>query len=174
LIAKDPTKISAAQKALAGLSRTELEKKLRHGYQKRHRVTVWLANYEFTRRGIPPIFRSLTPRGDFMVVESTLGLLRAEGKLSKLAARSAIVRELLDRSNMQHHRVLPVIVTAMTREQVKADLSQAKDSGAVVVTRNNLEEAFDVLLRFPDADSLFEQAIQSLREDTHLPRTLPS
>lgn len=106
---------------------------------------------------------AVAPRGDFLVVESTLGLLRAEGKLSKLAARAAVVRELLDASNMRHLRVLPVIVTAMTREQVKADLPQAEETGVVVVTRDNLERAFNELLRFPDADNLFEQAFQSLR-----------
>ena len=54
-----------------------------------------------------------TPRGDFLVVECTLGLLRAEGKLSKLAARTANVRDSLAASNMKHLRVLPVIMTSL-------------------------------------------------------------
>ncbi len=81
-----------------------------------------------------------TPRGVFRVVECTLGLLRAEGKLSKLAARTVNLRDSLAASNMKHFRVLPVIVTAMTSEQVEADAGPATDLGVLVITREDLDE----------------------------------
>ena len=105
---------------------------------------------------------AVSPRGDFLIAECTLGLLRADSKLSKLAARAASLRDLLDASNMKHLRVQPANITAMTREQVKADLAQAKGSGIVVIAREDLEEILNETARFPDADSLFERAIQSL------------
>lgn len=106
---------------------------------------------------------AVSPRGDFLIAECTLGLLRAESKLSRLAARAASLRELLDASNMRHVRILPVIITAMTREQVKPDLAQAESARIIVVARESLEEILNETLRFPDADGLFERAIQSLQ-----------
>lgn len=107
---------------------------------------------------------AVTPRGHFVVVECTLGLLRAESKLSKLAARASSLREALIASNMQHLQVLPVIVSAMTREQIQADLSQAVETGVYVVTREDLEQMIPELLRLPDPDDMFERAVQELRD----------
>ena len=107
---------------------------------------------------------AVTPKGDFVVVECTLGLLRADSKLSKLAARAANLREMLATSNMKNLRVVPAIITAMTAEQVKADRAQAEDIGVLVLTKENLDEAFDELLRYPDADRLFERAMVSMEE----------
>jgi hypothetical protein len=47
--------------------------------------------------------------------------------------------------------------------QVKADLAQAAETGIVVIARKNLEEILNETVRFPDADSLFERALQSLQ-----------
>lgn len=105
-----------------------------------------------------------TPRGDFVVVECTLGLLRAEGKLSKLAARTVNVRDALMASNLKHLRVLPVIVTAMTADQVAADAGPAAELGILVVTREDLDEVQNELVRFPDADSLFERGLRALHD----------
>jgi len=106
-----------------------------------------------------------SPSGDFLVVECTLGLLRAESKLSKLSAREAVLRKTLSTSGLQHVRVLPVIVTAMTREEVKADLGAAAETGVLVLTREDLEAAFhNERLRFANADQLFDQALQKLAD----------
>jgi hypothetical protein len=105
-----------------------------------------------------------TPRGDFLVVECTLGLLRADSKMSKLSARTANVRESLAASNMKHLRVLPVIVTAMTGEQVDADMGQATDLGVLVITREDLDEVQNELIRFPDANSLFERGLRAVQD----------
>lgn len=109
---------------------------------------------------------AVTPNGNFVIIECTLGLLRAESKLSKLVARACSLRELLDKSNMKHLRILPVIITAMTLDQVKADVSQAEDTGVLVLTKENLEQIFNELLRFPNADNLFEQGMQKVIENS--------
>ena len=105
-----------------------------------------------------------TPRGDFLVVECTLGLLRADGKLSKLAARAANVRDSLSASNMKHLRVLPVIVTAMPSVQIAADAGPAADLGVLVITREDLDQVQHELVRFPDADALFERGLRTLQD----------
>jgi hypothetical protein len=99
-----------------------------------------------------------------MVVECTLGLLRAEGKLSRLAARTVNVRDSLAASNMKHLRVLPVIVTAMSSEQVAADAGPAADLGVLVITPEDLDEVRNELIRFPDADSLFERGLRAVQD----------
>lgn len=105
---------------------------------------------------------AVTPKGDFVVVECTLGLLKSESKLAKLHARVANLRKLLDNSNMRHLRILPLIVTALTREQVKADQAQADSLGILVATRENLEQAVVETLKYPNADALFDRGMQIL------------
>ncbi|WP_322026412.1 hypothetical protein [Burkholderia sp. BCC1977] len=113
---------------------------------------------------------AVSPRGDFLVVECTLGLLRAESKLSKLSAREASLRKTLSTSGLQHVRVLPVIVTAMTRDEVKADLAAAAETGVLVLTREDLEALFQgERSRFANPDQLFEQALQKLADSQRSP-----
>lgn len=108
---------------------------------------------------------AVSPSGDFVVVECTLGLLKADSKLSKLSERAARVRESLAESNLKHLRVLPVIVTALTMEQVKVDIPSAEENGILVLTRENLSSALEVeMLRFPDADALFKKGLSQAQE----------
>ena len=131
---------------------------------------LWALGFSVASFGTHPKTRetfdviATTPRGDFLVAECTLGLLRAEGKLSRLAARTVNVRESLAASNMKHLRVLPVIITAMTSEQVAADAGPAADLGVLVVTREDLDEVQNELIRFPDADSLFERGLRAVQD----------
>jgi len=103
-----------------------------------------------------------TPGGDFVVVECTLGLLKAESKLSKLGERAANLRSLLSGSTAKSARILPVIVSAMSRDQLVGDLEVAAKMGVYVVAKEELEQALGELNKFPDANSLFEQARTAL------------
>lgn len=131
---------------------------------------LWALGFAVASFGTHPKTRetfdviATSPHGDFLVVECTLGLLRAEGKLSKLNARTVNVRDSLAASNMKHLRVLPVIVTALTRGQVEADAGLAADLGVLVVTREDLDEVQNELIRFPDADSLFERGLRTVQD----------
>ena len=135
---------------------------------------LWALGFSVASFGTHPKTRetfdaiATTPRGDFLVVECTVGLLHAKGKLSKLAARTVTVPDSLAASNMKHLRVLPVIVTAMTREQVEADAGPAADLGVLVVTREDLDEVQNELIRFPDADSLFERGLRAVQDQQSL------
>lgn len=108
---------------------------------------------------------AVSPNGDFVVVECTLTLLRADSKLSKLAARATSLRETLDASNMKHLRVLPVVVSAMAVEQVKVDIPSAEENGILVLTRENLTNALETeLIRYPNADGLFARGMAQMEE----------
>jgi hypothetical protein len=99
------------------------------------------------------------------VVECTLGVLKSDSKLAKLAERVASLRALFSASQMNHLKILPVIVTALRYEQVKAEAEDAKRSGIVVLTREHIDKLPEYALRIPDGDRYFEEAEQSLRID---------
>lgn len=107
---------------------------------------------------------AVSPRGDFMVIECTVGPLRSEGKLSKLVVRASALRATLDESNLRQFKVLPVIVSALTDEQLKADAGAADESGVLVVGREGIDSLLSEQYRFPDADALFDRAWQSVQD----------
>ena len=107
---------------------------------------------------------AVCPRGDFMVIECTVGLLKAESKLSKLVSRAASLRATLDSSNLRQFKVLPVIISALTNEQLKADVGAADESGVLVISHEGLNELVTEQHRFPNADALFDRAWQSVQD----------
>jgi hypothetical protein len=54
----------------------------------------------------------------------------------------------------------------MTCEQVKADIDQAEKLGILVLTRENLEWALTEIMRFPNADKLYEEGMQTIKNQT--------
>lgn len=104
-----------------------------------------------------------TPKGHIAIVECTTGHLKAGTKLSKLVERAQTLRKRLDASGNHHIRLLPVIVTALSKEEVKADLDQAQKLGIVVVGSESLRDAISRTIVVQDADQLFSQAEESLR-----------
>ena len=104
-----------------------------------------------------------TPSGNVLVVECTTGLLKAENKLAKLVDRAEVIRKRLDSSGNSHLKILPVIVTAKSRDEIRADLEQALKLGVVVVTKETLIERLSQTIVVTDADRIFEQALESIR-----------
>jgi hypothetical protein len=122
---------------------------------------------------------AVAPNGHVAVIECTTGLLRAENKLSLLHDRTQAVRKTLDKSDSRHLKVLPVIVTSKSREEVRPELEQAEKNGIFVMTGEGLQEAINQTLVFPNANVLLEQAHQTVRMaqakyDTHSSPVLPS
>lgn len=98
-----------------------------------------------------------TPTGHTAIVECTVGHLKADSKLSKLVERSKTIRKRLNDSGNSHLKVLPVIVTALSREEVKADLDQARSLGIAVVTKEDLLRAIEQTLVQRNAEEIFTQ-----------------
>jgi Holliday junction resolvase len=110
-----------------------------------------------------PDLIAATPQGNLLVIECTMGILKEDNKLPHLVGRAEKVRQNLSVSGNQHLRVLPVIVTTKTREEVKADLEQAYKLGVYVVTREVLTELTNRTKFFPDSNQLYLQAEEALR-----------
>jgi hypothetical protein len=103
------------------------------------------------------------PSGHFAVIECTTGLLKADNKLAILHERALAVRRSLEASNHNHLRVLPVLITSKSREDIKADVEQAERLGILVLTREDLAQALDRTLRLPAADQIYEEGFQVAR-----------
>lgn len=106
---------------------------------------------------------AMTPHGHVAVVECTTGHLKSDSKLSKLIERTQAMRKRLDSSGNRHLRLLPVIVTALSRDDVIADLEQAKNLGVVVLTKEDLRAAVDQTLLIQNPDAIFANGEESLR-----------
>jgi len=103
-----------------------------------------------------------TPSGNFAVVESTTGLLKAENKLALLHDRTEAVRRNLSAKSNSYLRILPVIVTSKTTAEIRPDLEAAERLGVLIVTRENLDQAINQTLLQPNADQIYAEAEQSV------------
>ena len=104
-----------------------------------------------------------TPAGHMALVECTVGQLKADTKLSRLVERAQTIRKRLDASGNRHIRLLPVIATALGREEVKADLDQALQLGVAVATRDDLSSALNRTVMHQNPDQIYLQAEEVLR-----------
>ena len=130
---------------------------------------MWMLGFSVAQAGgtsrtsDAPDIIATTPKGNIAIVECTTGLLKAEHKLSKLVDRTELVRKRIASSGHSHLKLLPVIVTAKTREEVRADLDQAHKLGVAVMTRETLEEILPQTVIAVDADIIFDRALESVK-----------
>jgi hypothetical protein len=101
-----------------------------------------------------------SPSGNFAVVECTTGLLKADQKLSLLHERAQSVRRSLDNMQFNHLHVLPVIVTSKRGAEVEPDIEQAEKLSMLVLTREAIDELLNRTLTLPNADQLYNEALQ--------------
>lgn len=108
-----------------------------------------------------------TVAGHTVIVECTVGHLKTDSKLSKLVERSKTIRKRLNDSGNSHLKVLPVIVTALSRDEVKADLDQARGLGVAVVTKEDLLSAIDQTFVQRNAEEIFTQVEATAQSPQH-------
>lgn len=131
---------------------------------------LWMLGFSVTHIGYPkinsdaPDLIAATPQGNFLVIECTTGILKEDNKLAHLVERAEKVRHNLQVSGNGHMRVLPIIITTKTRDEVKADLEQATKLGVLVATKEDFPEAINLTLTFPDANNLYLRAETRLRQ----------
>lgn len=109
-----------------------------------------------------------TPSGHVLVVECTIGTLKADSKMPKLLARAAAIREQLSNAGRAYQRVLPVMVTTLSRDKISSELGDAIANGVYVITGDDFQEAIGRTLILPHADQLFAEAEQSLQSFVNL------
>lgn len=104
-----------------------------------------------------------SPSGDFLLVECTTGILKAE-KTSNLMARSALVRSALERGGYGHLRVVPVFATTKSEQHIDSDIKAVEKTGAWAVGREQIEEWLRLSAAMSDADSIVSAAHRRLED----------
>jgi hypothetical protein len=105
-----------------------------------------------------------TPSGNFAVVECTTGLLRTDSKLPLLIARTERVRQRLAVTTNRHLKIIPVMVTTLTKDEIRADIEQAERLGVLVLARDFLDEAATRARLVSNPDQMYAQAETTIAE----------
>lgn len=109
-----------------------------------------------------PDILAITPGGKIAIVECTTGLLDEKDKLAKLVQRTTLIRDKLKVSGYGHILIQPVIVTALTRDNVSAHIEEANKHKIVIVCREDIDALLKQIALPPDADVLYQQAVQTI------------
>lgn len=130
---------------------------------------LWMLGFSVTHiGGVPksceaPDLIASTDQGKFLVIECTTGILKEESKLPHVIERAATVRQSLTSCGQQQPRVLPVIITTKTREEIAAELDQAHKHGVLVLTREDFSKLIKKTMHFPDPNQLYAEAEQKMQ-----------
>jgi hypothetical protein len=114
-----------------------------------------------------------TPNGHFALVECTTGVISTDKKVANLLSRRAVVLERLARASQNQVRVLPVIVTSKSREEVAQEIGPTQQRGVLALTRDDLVEMLNRTDMLPDADQLYVEAERQLAGSVETQPTLP-
>jgi hypothetical protein len=131
---------------------------------------LWILGFSATHIGATsktsdaPDLIASTPRGDLLVIECTTGILKEDSKLSHLFQRAEKIRQTLAASGNQHLKVLPIIVTTKTRDEIKSELEQAHKLGVLVATREDFQQLITRTMLFPDPNALYAEAFETLHK----------
>jgi hypothetical protein len=109
-----------------------------------------------------PDIIAITPRGNVGIVECTIGLLDEKDKLAKLVRRTKLIKESLAAAGHGYIVIQPVIVSALPREQVTANLEEAHKHRITVVCREDIERLLNQVNLPASPDRFFDEAVQSV------------
>lgn len=105
-----------------------------------------------------PDIVAFTPKNNVIVVECTIGVVNENNKLSKLVSRATSIKRRLERSGYGQLNVLPIIISALSKAELVADLDQAKKLGVLVFAKEDLAESVESTIVPADPDLLFSQS----------------
>ena len=131
-------------------------------------LLMWILGYSASQPGASPRMSdsidiiATTSKGNILLIECTTGLLKAENKLAKLIARTEMIKRRMQNGH-RHLIISPMIVTSMTREEVRSEVQGAQDLGIVVVTKDELMEMMNQTITVTDSDVHFNQLIRTIQ-----------
>lgn len=131
---------------------------------------LWMLGFSVTQiDGLPKMQNpvdliAVTPKGHFIVMECTTGILKEDSKLAKLHERAVVVRKQLASTANNSFNVLPVLVTSKKNDEIKMELEFAERHGILVVAREELDAAFERLIVYPNPDQMYENALEQVKK----------
>jgi len=103
-----------------------------------------------------PDLIGITPRGRILVVECTVDLVDAHGKVTKLVNRSQKILESLRRANVSNIEVISVLATTLPRTDLAPHGELFTKARVAVLAREDLEESVR-RMNFPaNPDNLYD------------------
>jgi hypothetical protein len=95
-------------------------------------------------------------RSNFLIVEATVGSLKNNNKMDKLAERTTKLRETLSAQSLNHLQVVPVLVTKRNKSYVENEIEAASKLGISVVTSEDLRSFANRTSYFPDSNAVLD------------------
>lgn len=95
-----------------------------------------------------PDIIAVTSLNNIAVIECTTKHLSNNDKISKLVLRTNQLKESLEKSGHAHLAIQPVIVTALPRSDVSADLQEAGRHGVAVITKEDIDLSLETQAPF--------------------------
>jgi hypothetical protein len=114
-----------------------------------------------------PDLLAFTPANHLLIIDCTTRIPNENNKVSKLLTRTEQIRAALQGSGNSYIEILPVVITAISRNGIENDIKEAAQRGVVVATKENIENLFQYIqLQLPptpieifaEAKSLLNQA----------------
>jgi hypothetical protein len=124
--------------------------------------TAHLGDVEVLQDGPDVIVTSAS--GYIAVVECTTGLLNAKNKLSLLVSRTETIKRKLQETGMANPRLLPVMFTSKTREDIRAEIGDAAKYGVHVIAKEGINALLIEARAFPNSDDLYQRAEKAAQE----------
>lgn len=131
---------------------------------------LWILGFSVTQiDGLPKIQNpvdliAVSPKGHYIVIECTTGILKEDNKLPKLHDRASAVKKQLASTGNNTFNVLPVLVTSKKHDEIKMELEQAEKHGILVVAREELDAVLERLIFYPNPDQIYDEAQQKVKE----------
>ncbi len=105
-----------------------------------------------------PDIIAVTPVGNIVVMECTVGLLDENDKLAKVVQRTKLIKEKLTAAGYGHLQIQSAIVTPLSRDEVAANLDTAGKHSIAVICKENIEELLTQVSLPSNSERLFQDA----------------
>ena len=102
-----------------------------------------------------------TPGGKLVIVECTTRIADFSSKLGKLVDRRGALSKALQASD-HHTRIDAILICALPRKQIAARAVELETHQAVLITKDELEELFDLVRSPNDPDKMLDEAVAQL------------
>lgn len=107
-----------------------------------------------------------TPGGRLAIVECTMRIADFNTKLGKLVDRRGELSRSLTASG-HSSTILPVLVCRLPRDQISAQAQELRRHGTILLTLENLEQAFERVNMPNDPDAMLDSAIAELSASSY-------
>jgi len=116
-----------------------------------------------TLRDAPDLL-AFTQANELLIIDCTIRFPNENNKVSKLLSRTDQIRAMLQSSGNAYIEILPVVITALSRNSIDNDIREAAQRGVVVLTKENIDDLMQRVIIPPTPSQLFAEAKILLNE----------